>query len=114
MEVKTAPEIERRGVATLLVFRRIVLAILLFAIVRAGAELLLMEHTEGLWQLAPVCLIAIGLVVVGWHAVFGSVTFRVLKGTMAHFGIVGSCLYVWLFPYSVADPDCPHWHGTGN
>lgn len=42
-----------------------------------------MEHTEGFWQLVPVCLIGVSVIVLGWHAMFGGATIlRVLQGTM--------------------------------
>ena len=74
----------------LVMLRRFVLLILLFAMVGTGAELLLMKHTEGFWQLVPVFLIVTGLIVLGWHAIFGgAATVRVFQGTMTLVAISG-------------------------
>ena len=42
--------------------RRILLSVLLVGIAGLGAELLLLEHYEDVWQLAPLALLAAGLV----------------------------------------------------
>ncbi len=48
--------------------RGFILAIFLFAMLGAGTELLLLEHTEDYWQLTPLLLMAGCLLVLGWHA----------------------------------------------
>ena len=40
--------------------RRVLAAIFLFGSAGTGAELVLLDHTEGVWQLAPLVLIAVG------------------------------------------------------
>jgi hypothetical protein len=44
------------------------LVIFLFGAISTGAELLLLGHTESLWQLAPLLLIAISLAALIFHA----------------------------------------------
>ena len=77
--------------------RRWVIAILGFGAAGAGIELLLLEHYEDPWQLVPLCLIALALVVLCWHAVGGTAaSVWALQGTMALFvlaGIVGVLLH---------------------
>lgn len=49
--------------------RRILLGIFLLAIFGTGTELLLMGHTEGVWQSVPLVLFLMSIVVLGCHAV---------------------------------------------
>ena len=44
------------------ILRRLLLAILLIAMVGTGAELILLEHTETIWQLIPLGLLASGII----------------------------------------------------
>ncbi len=55
----------RTGMRTL---RRIILSILLLGSVGTGIELLLLEHTEDVWQLLPLILIVLSFIALGWHA----------------------------------------------
>jgi hypothetical protein len=67
----------------LAVARRIVVAILVIAIVGVLVELLLLEHFEDVWQLTPVVLLALGLLVVLWHArAQGTWSARMLRAVM--------------------------------
>ena len=52
---------------TLRSLRRAVLTIFVVSVVGAAADLLLTEHYEDLWQLAPLALFAASLVVLAWH-----------------------------------------------
>jgi hypothetical protein len=48
--------------------RRLVLFVLLLGLIGTGTELLLLEHYEDTWQLAPLILIALALVALAAHA----------------------------------------------
>ena len=48
--------------------RRVLAAILVVGLVGSGVELLLLKHTDGLWQILPLILIGAALLVLGWHA----------------------------------------------
>ena len=77
------PNDQSRGSRTLGVLRRALLSILLLGLIGTGVELLLLEHTEDFWQLAPLILIALTLVVLGWHGLRrGAASIRVLQGLM--------------------------------
>lgn len=54
---------------TMAVLRGLLLIILIGGILGTGIELLLLEHTEGFWQLAPLGLLGGALVVLVWHLV---------------------------------------------
>ena len=73
----------------------------LIGAVGTGAELLLLGHTEDLWQWVPLVLMAVSLVTLGWRVVArGSASLRVFQGTMMLIvlsGVVG----LWL-----------HYHGN--
>jgi hypothetical protein len=71
------------GQQTAVLLRRGLLLILLFSIVGTGVELLLLRHTEGVWQLAPLLLIALTMIVLAWYGVARSATsIRALQGVM--------------------------------
>jgi hypothetical protein len=76
--------------------RRFVLAVFLIALTGTSAELLLLEHTDGYWQLLPLMLSAISLILLSWRAVDSRpFVLRAFRATMILFvlsGIVG----VWL------------------
>jgi hypothetical protein len=90
-----------RGVAarrpTVTVLRRVLLIILLIGLIGTEAELLLLRHTEGAWQVSPIVLIGVSLVVLAWYGAAGKpASLRVLQGTMALLllsGIVGLWLH---------------------
>lgn len=71
--------------------------ILVFAILGAGTELLLLGHYEDAWQWTPIALLAVGLVVIGWHWMApGAVSTHVLRITMVVFmsvGVLGAFLH---------------------
>jgi hypothetical protein len=56
-------------IPTVEVFRKILLAVLIFGLIGTEVELFLLEHTDGYWQLAPVVILGIGLMAIGWAAV---------------------------------------------
>lgn len=47
--------------------RRILLAVLALSCIGTGAELLLLEHTEDVWQWAPIGLLAAGLLALAYR-----------------------------------------------
>jgi len=87
----------QRHAATLAAIRGVLLVIFLLGAIGAGAELLLVGHTESLWQLIPLLLILISLIVLVCHAPFRrAATVRVFQVTMILFmisGIVGFVLH---------------------
>ena len=54
--------------STIRIIRRLLLAILTIGIIGTAADLLLIEHFEDGWQLPPLALFALALVVVAWTA----------------------------------------------
>lgn len=55
-----------------------------------GVELLLIGHFDGTLQLPPVVLLALGLVVLGWHAVARTAaSVRALQAAMVLFVVAG-------------------------
>ena len=74
--------------------RRILLAILVLGVIGTTAELLLLSHDEGVLQLIPLVLMAVGLFVIGWHLrSASSSSLRALRLSMLSFvlaGVVGS------------------------
>jgi len=52
--------------------RRIILGILIFGVIGTAVELLLLSHDEGVLQLVPLVLMAVGLLVIGWHLISAS------------------------------------------
>jgi hypothetical protein len=55
--------------STLVVLRGLLLITLLLGIAGTGIELLLLDHTEGFWQLAPLALLGVALLVLTWHLI---------------------------------------------
>lgn len=71
--------------------RRIVLGVVLFGIVGLAAELVLLEHTEGVWQWAPLVALAVGFasgVAVALRP--GRATLRAFQGMMVVFLAAGA------------------------
>jgi hypothetical protein len=67
------------------------LFILVLGLVGTGAELVLLQHYEDPWQLAPLALIALTLVVLAWHGLSrGSASVRALQGLMILFVFSGA------------------------
>lgn len=53
--------------STIAALRVALLTILVMGLVGTEIELLLLKHTDGVWQLAPVALIAAALLVLAWY-----------------------------------------------
>jgi hypothetical protein len=81
---------------TVAIIRRALLVILLLGLLGILAELLLLGHTEGAWQISPIALIAAALAVLPWYSASKSpASLHALRGVMALMllsGVVG----VWL------------------
>lgn len=75
------------------VLRGFCLALFVLGIVGAGTELVLLEHTESVWQWIPLVLMGASLAVLGWRAVSrGRTSLRVFQVVMVLFvasGFVG-------------------------
>lgn len=76
---------------------RLLLALLVFGLVGMAAELLLLRHTETLWELIPLLLIGWSLFAVAWLGISrGRGSIRALQATMGFFllaGLVGFVLH---------------------
>lgn len=65
-------------------------ATLVIGMAGTGAELLLLGHVENVWQLVPVVLLGIGLLVALWHAVAHSArSVAAMRALMLLFIIAG-------------------------
>ena len=77
--------------------RQFVLLVLAVGLVGVGVELMLLEHYEDWWQIAPLALIAANLVVVLWVAASPSLpsvqSLRVLMVAMLAAGAIGVVLH---------------------
>lgn len=82
---------------TLSLIRRILCAVLVIGLVGTEAELLLLKHTDGVWQLLPLLMIAAALILVAWGQISrGSASLHLLRGMMWLFllsGIAGLALH---------------------
>jgi len=88
MAYETIKELGQPG--AILTVRSMLLAILLIGLTGTGAELLLLNHVESLWQWVPVLLILLSFVVLGWHGVKrGPVGIRAIQCTMIAFIAAG-------------------------
>jgi hypothetical protein len=89
------------GAATLTGIRRFLLLLFLLGVIGTGVELILLGHTEGPWQWAPIALMTFSLATLISHlAVSGPASLRVFQGTMALFVLSGA-VGLWL-----------HYHGN--
>lgn len=77
--------------------RRAVTGLLAMALAGTGVELLLLEHYEDAWQLVPLALIALGLIVTGWRVLRPGAaslrTFRTVMVLMVASGALGLFLH---------------------
>jgi len=77
--------------------RRVLLAILAIGLAGTGTELVLLKHTDGVWQLVPVFLIGTSLLLVGWVAASrGAASLHLLRVMMWLFvlgGVAGLVLH---------------------
>ena len=89
---------------TLQVTRKLLLVAFLFGIVGSGAELLLLEHTEDIWQYVPLVLMGVALVTLVWSNATETATggesntalkvFRILMALFVLSGAVGVFLHL--------------------
>lgn len=71
-------------------FRRILLAILALGMAGSLTELILLKHTEDLFQWVPLVLLATGGVVLAWHSVSGgAASLRLMRWLMSGFVAAG-------------------------
>jgi hypothetical protein len=76
--------------ATLATLRGFLFVMFIFGVLGAGAELLLLEHTEDFKQWIPLVLMSLSLIVLGWYiAARGPTSMRVFQVTMLLFAISG-------------------------
>lgn len=77
--------------ATLEIIRRWLMIILIVGLAGTVVELLLLKHTDGIWQLAPVLLMVAAMAVVGWNAVTRSpASRRALQAAMSLLVLCGA------------------------
>jgi hypothetical protein len=70
--------------------RKALIAVLIFGLLGTEVELFLLKHTDGFWQLVPVALVGLTLILATWAAVRPSPTaLMILRGVMGVFLIVG-------------------------
>jgi hypothetical protein len=75
--------------------RRLLLVLLIIGLVGMGAELLLLRHIENVWELIPLALIGLSLLILSWHGISrGRVGIRALQVTMGFFLIAGLAGFV--------------------
>jgi len=76
--------------------RRLLVLVFLLGSVGTGTELLLLEHTEDIWQLIPVLLFPAALLVLAWYGVSRSAAaLRAFRGLMVLLVLSGG-LGAWL------------------
>ena len=79
------------------IIRSLLLGVLFVGLVGTGAELLLLQHTETLWELIPLVLIGLALILLTWHAILRHPTSVVfIRGVMGLFllaGVAGIALH---------------------
>src|SRR5688572_31679442 len=84
---------------TLTLIRRLLLGLIAFGMGGTGVELLLLGHFESVYQLIPLGLIAISLLVIAWHhSDQGPSSIRVLRTVMMACivaGVIGIGLHFW-------------------
>ncbi len=70
--------------------RRILLAVLALGMVGTLTELVLLNHTEGLFQWIPLILLGLGGVALVWHSMIGSsASLRLMRWLMCGFVVAG-------------------------
>jgi FtsH-binding integral membrane protein len=76
--------------STVSVIRTILLLALAAGLLGTGAELLFLGHYEDWWQIVPLVLIALALVLFAWHLLHRSpLPLRALQALMALFALAG-------------------------
>jgi hypothetical protein len=70
--------------------------ILLVGLIGTEAELLLLGHTDGAWQVSPIALIAVSFAVLAWYGLARKpASLHALRGVMALL-LVGGIIGLWL------------------
>ena len=70
--------------------RPLILAVLFLGLIGMGAELVLLQHTGSAWELIPLVLIGLALVILSWHAITQHpASVRAVQGVMTLFLIAG-------------------------
>jgi hypothetical protein len=87
-DIDTGPAgVER---ATLVIVRRLLLGILVLGLVGTEVELLLLGHYDGFWQVVPLVLMALALLLLAWYGVSRSrASIRALQVMMGVFLLSG-------------------------
>jgi hypothetical protein len=94
MEISSSKRNEENNI--LAAIRIIILTIFLIGSIGTGTELLLIEHTETIWQRLPLLLILLGVVVLIAHALIRKgLTIRIFQLTMILF-ILSGLIGLWL------------------
>lgn len=76
--------------ALVVFIRRALAAILIFGLVGTEFELVLLKHTDGFWQLVPVVLVGLTLVLAVWATIApGRASLGILQIVMSVFLVVG-------------------------
>jgi uncharacterized membrane protein YoaK (UPF0700 family) len=76
--------------ATVWTIRTMLLIIFLLGVFGTGAELLLLNHVESIWQWVPLILISLSVVLLGCHLIgWNAVCVRIFQGTMLAFIFAG-------------------------
>jgi hypothetical protein len=82
---------------TLVVIRRVLLAILLIGMLGTTIELLLLKHDEEATQLVPLVLLGLGFATVAWHAarptMASLMTMQILMVLFVASGLIGMVLH---------------------
>jgi hypothetical protein len=74
-----------------MIMRRLILALLFVGLFGMGAELLLLQHTGSVWELIPLVLMGLALVILTWHAITKRpASVRAVQGIMGLFLIAGA------------------------
>lgn len=91
------PNASLAAATTAAALRTALLGLFLLGSLGTAAELLLLGHVEDTWQLVPLLLLGVSLLLVAWYAVARSpVSLRVFQGVMLLFlgaGLAGSLLH---------------------
>jgi hypothetical protein len=88
---------------TLALIRAALMLILLVGLVGTEVELLLLEHTDGVWQIVPLVLLGLGIVMAVWCiAKKSAASIRGLRATMILFIVSGLLGVVLHFKGNVA------------
>jgi hypothetical protein len=80
---------------TLTTLRRMLLACLLFGVAGTMLELVLIEHYEDGWQIAPLTLLGVALIVLLWHAARPTPTNVFALQVLMTLIVVSGALGVW-------------------